>query len=285
MKLTLVVTTACCLVSTYALAGMPTEFVIHPKMPSAKIIKSEGIGTKSAKIEAKTGEAELKAWCDNWQPGDNDCLNQALAEDQKTIYVASANCQSGDMTDPSGRKVMQSGQISEGGMFDGRLRFKDLKTGKFVGTNNADGGLTLATQWLALCPYGLPYDVLPMKKTVSPSDHSETGGQAASHNGSSMRVDTVQGFISYLHPKHKSIAPDSVLFRGSLVRDGPVIGMAYTFKKGCEPAPYYVEGDWNEYSGIIELKGAAPVRSKTSCDVTGYSAKSPNAKLKFILLE
>lgn len=38
MKLTVVVTTACCFVSTYALAEMPTDFVIHPKMPSAKII-------------------------------------------------------------------------------------------------------------------------------------------------------------------------------------------------------------------------------------------------------
>jgi hypothetical protein len=285
MKLNTAIIATYCLIATNACADMPTDFIVHPKAPSAKIIKSEGIGSNFAKIEAKTGKAELEAWCDNWKPEDDHCLQQAMTEDQNTSYTASANCQSGQMTDPSGRKVLQSGLITEGEMFDGRLRFKDLTTGKFVGTDNADGGLTLATQWLTLCPYGLPYDVFPLSNTLPPTDGSESFAQTATHNGSSMVVDTIQGSISYAHPKYNSIEPGSILFRGSIVPDGPVIGMAYTFKKGCEPAPYYVEGNWNEYSGIIELNGAAPVRSKTDCAITGYSIKSPNAKLNFTLLE
>ena len=268
-----------------AFADMPTDFPIHPKEPIPKITASEGIGTSHAKLEAKIGKEELQAWCENWQPGDTDCIPQALKTYGNEIYTASANCQSGEMTDPQGKKIQQSGLVRENSMHDGHLRFKDIKTGEFVGSSNAAGGLTLATQWLALCPYGLPYDVFPVAKVVDPSDDSETGWQYAGHNGSYMKIDTDKGFIVYIEPKYKTIEPRTMLFRGSIVRGGPISGMAYTFKKGCEPAPYYVEGFWDENSVDVILRGPSPVRSKTGCEVTGYSSKSPNATLKFTLFE
>jgi hypothetical protein len=285
MKLKTVIATALCLSATSAFADMPTAFPIHPKEPIPQITKSYGIGTSSANLEAKIGKEEVKAWCENWKPGDTACAAEALSAYGSDVYKASANCQTGELIDPHGNKYRQSGHVTGSDMFDGHFRFKDLKTGKFVGVSNAAGGLVLASQWLALCPYGLPYDDFPMKKLLAPSDDSEAGGQYAGHNGSAMKVDTDKGFIAYLEPKHKSIEPRTMLFRGSIVRDGPVSGMAFTFKKGCEPAPYYVEGYWDENSGEIVLRGSSPVRSKTGCEVTGYTSKSPNATLKFKLFE
>ncbi|MNE77864.1 hypothetical protein D3C80_1742180 [compost metagenome] len=59
-------------------------------------------------------------------------------------------------------------------------------------------------------------------------------------------------------------------------------GVAYTYKKGCEPAPYLVSGHFNG-SAKLTLQGKAPVRE--GCTVVGYSNKSPNAKLVFDLFE
>ncbi|WP_421522177.1 hypothetical protein [Ochrobactrum quorumnocens] len=285
MKLRVTLATALCLFVTPVFADMPTEFPIHPKEPIPKITKSKGIGTSAANLDARIGKEEVRAWCENWKPGDTACAAEALNAYGSDVYKASANCQTGELTNEHGNHYQQSGLITGTDMFDGRFRFKDLKAGKFVGVSNAAGGLVLASQWLALCPYGLPYNDFPLKKVLAPSDDSQAGGQYAGHNGSSMKIDTDKGFIVYLEPKHKSIEPRTLLFRGSIVRDGPVSGMAFTFKKGCEPAPYYVDGYWDENSGEIVLRGPSPVRSKTGCEVTGYTSKSPNATLKFELLE
>ncbi|MBD2745879.1 hypothetical protein IC232_04120 [Microvirga sp. BT688] len=70
----------------------------------------------------------------------------------------------------------------------------------------------------------------------------------------------------------------AVLFEGDY-EGNRIIGTAYAFKSGCAPAPYQVIG--MEQGSQIVLRGPGPVRSKTGCDVVGYSAKSPHAELKF----
>lgn len=89
-------------ISIPAFADMPTDFPIHPKEPIPKITKSEGIGTKHAKLEAKIGQEELQDWCENWKPGDTACTEEALNSYGNDIYTASANCQTGELTDPNG---------------------------------------------------------------------------------------------------------------------------------------------------------------------------------------
>jgi hypothetical protein len=87
---------------------------------------------------------------------------------------------------------------------------------------------------------------------------------------------------TYAKPK-PSLAPagvkeDTVLFEG-VYEGNRIVGTAYAFKAGCAPAPYDVIG-WEQGNEII-LRGPGPVRSRSGCDVIGYSAKSPHVELKF----
>ena len=94
-----------------------------------------------------------------------------------------------------------------------------------------------------------------------------------------------QGIIYYDKPKASLrglVEPGTVLFRGdpwSFDRGTKLNGVAYTFRKGCEPAPYTVSGAVGEDS--LVLKGAAPIREKGGCRVLGYNANSSNAILVF----
>lgn len=106
------------------------------------------------------------------------------------------------------------------------------------------------------------------------------------HNGSEMIVDAAKGVIVYAKPKASiagTVRPGTVLFRGepwSLdPRTVPIRGTAFVFRKGCAPAPYAVRGTYRG-DGFV-LTGAAPVRAKGSCAVTGASAASGNARLAF----
>ncbi|MCB5205490.1 hypothetical protein LH464_23885 [Neorhizobium sp. T786] len=49
---------------------------------------------------------------------------------------------------------------------DRSFEFSDLKTGKVVQQNNADGGRVLAGFWSDLCPLGAPYDLLPLEQVI-----------------------------------------------------------------------------------------------------------------------
>ena len=105
-----------------------------------------------------------------------------------------------------------------------------------------------------------------------------------SHNGSTM-VLTESGnnvTIRYHRPKSSlrrlGVSEGTVLFRGHYSGRG-LAGTAYVFRAGCKPAGYSVAGP-AVANGII-LSGAAPVRRKGSCAVTGYSRNSGNAQLEF----
>ena len=111
-----------------------------------------------------------------------------------------------------------------------------------------------------------------------------TDDTALNHNGSAMRVLPHEGKIIYLQPRNvlsPSIKAGHVLFEGKPWKaGGPFSGTAYTFRKGCPPAPYREAF----YEGSVEtltLRGAAPMREKNGCKVVGYSLESDNAALKF----
>lgn len=104
------------------------------------------------------------------------------------------------------------------------------------------------------------------------------------HNGSVINWFVVndEATATYATPKPSLLASGieegNVVFKG--VEEGNRIsGTAYTYRKGCSPAPYEVVG---YFSGDdIVLSGPSPVRAKGSCDVIRYTLDSPNAKLVF----
>lgn len=113
------------------------------------------------------------------------------------------------------------------------------------------------------------------------------------HNGSLMWHDAQQGLLYYDRPK---ASLDGLADRGTILFqgepwsfDGDFImrGTAYTFRKGCAPAPYAVEGGFvgggPDRLDRIVLRGASPIRQKGGCAILGYTNDSPNAELVFQL--
>jgi hypothetical protein len=268
-----------------AVAGASAEILpTHPKEPDAIIFESGDIGGHAAFAKARVTEDSAKDWCENWQAGDDACVADVMKAEDGKIYEAKADCYSGDLTFIRDDRYTYDGlwQNTPDGMWDGWQKFKDDK-GKAVGTANAAGGLTLAAQWRTLCPYGAPLDKQPLKMVLGPDDHSWRG-ETVGHNGSGIFIDADNGTMSYAVVDDRVaglVKEGTLLFRGSIIYGGPVEGMAFTYKKGCDPAPYKVEGYFQGNSDKLVLTGKAPVRE--GCKVTGYTEKSPNAKLVFDL--
>ena len=96
------------------------------------------------------------------------------------------------------------------------------------------------------------------------------------HNGSVVAVTqlfnegTGRTEITYVKP-HAGISatPGTLLFSGTYnSKRNWYSGVAYVFKKGCQPAPYPVTGTQTG-PGIV-LVGPAPIRATNSCDVIRY---------------
>jgi hypothetical protein len=103
------------------------------------------------------------------------------------------------------------------------------------------------------------------------------------HNGSRMKMTQSNDGkieIRYETPRAglRSVSKGTVLFRGATDGD-QYAGIAYTFKAGCPPAGYAVQG--RMIAGTIELVGPAPQRDPHSCAVIGESAKSAHSRLTF----
>lgn len=235
--------------------------------------------TAKARVSAKSERLNCEAFIDPARV--SECAD---IKPDPTVYSVTANCQTGEFWSVDGRKYLFDGKVDSVNNWDnGVVAIKDAQSGQRVATNNAAGGMTLASQWLTLCPLGLPYDQLPLKRVMSRSEITSSMGMLVVHNDSLMFLD--QGFhtILYEDPKPSiagSIEPATVLFRGWIVLGGPMRGVAYTFKKGCPPAPYLVEG-YDQHGAQLILEGVAPIRK--GCEVVGYTKKSGNARLVFHL--
>lgn len=103
------------------------------------------------------------------------------------------------------------------------------------------------------------------------------------HNGSQMTyaVNGDRAVISYAIPRadlsHLGITAGVKLFEGRLTRMGLIRGTAYTFPRGCPPAPYEVQGTLGE---TLVLEGAAPQRG-ANCAIIGYRTDLATARLVF----
>lgn len=130
------------------------------------------------------------------------------------------------------------------------------------------------------------YDVDLSKGTI----YGERG-TSLDHNGSDVLFFEKAGLIFFERPKAAiagAVKPKALLFAGTFSH-GRVEGIAYTFKKGCSPAPYEVKGSYR-FQGFggyneITLAGAAPIADPKSCAILGYTTKSPNARLRFTFTE
>jgi hypothetical protein len=106
------------------------------------------------------------------------------------------------------------------------------------------------------------------------------------HNGSVMQASFYKnGTIRIEYDEVRRGLPPAlqgeVLFKGVADGQGSLSGTAYTFKRGCNPAPYAVEGQIDPKGGIT-LTGDAPMRDDKSCAITGFTGRSPNARLTFV---
>jgi hypothetical protein len=256
---------------------------IHPQMPVARIFERSDEGGRDSIARARVTRDAAIDWCENWKPGDalEPCIGEVLASEDGRIYEVKADCHSGQLTSVHDDRYVYDGlwSVAESDMWSGWAKFKELDTGEAVGTSNADGGLVLSAQWRTLCPYGAPFQRQPLKLVLDEGDRS-TNTEAAGHNGSGMYIDYGMGTIVYASPREQlqGLVPmNALLFRGTIIAGGIVEGVAFTFRRGCDPAPYRVEGHFPTDSDKLVLTGKAPIRE--GCTVVGYADESPNNRL------
>ncbi|WP_273728886.1 hypothetical protein [Brucella gallinifaecis] len=285
---TRILMTSVCLVFVTGISAAKEFPTGDPRGPRAVIETENGIGTSEANVVAKITKQSIDDWCDNWKPGDQSCSSD-MASEVGTTFKATANCEIGTMTDTSGQKLKYAGR-NAGEDFHNFYQFKNIETGNKIGFSNADGGQSLMAEWMFLCPYGLPYTILPLADKISVHDDKYNALRIdpdgyiqdyAYHNGKHMIIDYDLGTITYFEKQSATIPAERVLFRGSISRElgVPSRGVAYVFKKGCEAKPYNVLGYFDPQIGQLVLQGDAPVWK--GCDISGYSSKSKNAKLVF----
>ena len=245
------------------------------------IFERTGIDGPQARIVARVTEEMAADYCANFAPGRSapECVADVLHSEADRTYTASANCETGRLVDNHGNVYRVAG-IWQEGLAEGRVRLADAD-GETVPVGLHHGGLPLSTQWSVLCP-----TVLPALGDYTPRDSAFDSIVGIDHNGSFMWVSDDLSVIYYDRPKAALgglVTAGQVLYRGDPIPTEPgveVTGTAYTFRKGCAPAPYTVSGGATA-DGQLILRGAAPIRQKNGCDVVGYTLDSGNATLVF----
>ncbi|MCJ9749845.1 hypothetical protein MOV61_03835 [Neorhizobium sp. BETTINA12A] len=264
-------------------APIGDEYPLFKQTTTAIITEASDYGGTKSTMKAKVTPESAKSWCENWYPGKKNCVSDALESSANHVYEATANCETGDLwTD--GKHYLFDGPETKNQNFQGYVGVKDAATGKRLGMSDADRGREFGSLWLTLCPMGWPYKTVPADQTFKLGPNDEKYGEHIGHNKSVMFNHQRQHIIVYAEPKQSlagTVTEDTVLVRGWEVPNEWFSGIAYTYKKGCAPAPYLVSGHYQ--GGNLTLLGRAPVRE--GCNVVGYSDKGPNARLVFDLSE
>lgn len=116
------------------------------------VVSKSGIGTANAVAEARVTRDEIAGWCENWSPGDRDCVRRELASPEaRKTYRATADCTRGRITAVDGNTYTLAGRWDHSDIGGGRSRWRDAG-GRIVGRDNASGGLGISQQWEVLCP-------------------------------------------------------------------------------------------------------------------------------------
>jgi len=289
------------------------HFYLGPRTPRVDVTKVTGFGTENAVAEGTITEAAAREFCETFRVLDTpeetkECIAGKLAQYGKT-YRVTADCVAGSITSVYGETFYYVGQRVRRSDTDSPniSLWKDEEGETLDFTRPYDPGHVVAQNWSTVCGASHRPDThAQLQALIKRSNKAGTGkaqwtmgprkkgfdGLSYLHNGSYMLVDERHGEIRYEEPKRAiagTVAPGTVLFRGSFsdtesdptkgYAKGVVKGTAYTFKKGCPPAPYEVEGTYD--SGTITLRGQAPKRDKNLCAVLGTTSNSPHTVLRF----
>jgi hypothetical protein len=106
------------------------------------------------------------------------------------------------------------------------------------------------------------------------------------HNGSTILMKRKGNRLTMTYSGVRpglSVPDGSTLFKGTITDENEINGVAYTFKRGCSPAAYDVNGMQTDRT--IELRGPAPVRDPSGCETVDFDASLPSARLHFDISE
>lgn len=258
------------------------------KGPKNTITAISGVDTAEAEASARIEEKDAWDHCENFSPSQVESCAAGLMESEAgLVYHAAADCLAGTITPVSGGHYRFAGYW-QGDWGNGRSRWRDAD-GKIVPADNASGGLSISQQWEVLCPSATP----TATREFSPGN-ATNAVVGIEHNGSSMWHDEANGILYYSRPKASLaglVEVSTVVFEGdpwTFSNRFSMAGTAYTFRKGCSPAPYRVTGQFvasrspHGHDSIV-LRGASPIREKNGCAVVGYTTNSGNAELVFTL--
>jgi len=120
----------------------------------------------------------------------------------------------------------------------------------------------------------------------SPPSNVPTETTVLGHNGSTIQMTKTGNVVEMRYTGVRSgLAAEvgALLFRGTVTSSGHIEGTAYTFKRGCPPAPYQVSGQ--QTNKQIVLLGRAPVHDRNSCEVVAYDPAAASASLVFDIAE
>lgn len=277
------------LASTTGFSYAADGIALGARAPGTTLISIDGIDTSKATITAVLTRADYEE-CN--EIGGQACGTGDMVPNQK--FVINADCEIGTVIDIDGERYRRTGDWAQNengaGFFEGRPKFVG-PDGDLAYASNAYNGGRLAIAYERLCPNAAEMSVVTTTTSTSEAadimDPTKLDGRIIwDHNGSDMLIDADKGVIVYDRPKPsiaKTVKPGQVLFRGNIDPMGAVSGTAYTFKRGCTPAPYAVKGRWND-EGVLTLTGAAPKRSKTGCAVDGRTSASAHSTLDFKFL-
>lgn len=252
--------------------------------PGTPIFEWSDYAGEHSMARAKITYKEARDWCENWRPGDEAemkaCANDLSEAEKDVVHEASANCKTGVIKTTWGDTYTFAGIDNQDENFNGSLLFMD-ENGQVHPLNYASGALGVAAQWLTLCPFGHPYDIVPLKMVMDQDDRSGLGGIIGFEDRTLIQ-DDVYGIITYGDEEDIGIKDGTVFFRGHWIRGAGIEGIAFSFKEACEPVGYRVSGYDQGISDEISLQGEAPIWGD-KCEIKGYSREVPGWKLTFHL--
>lgn len=294
--------------------------------PQASIVASAEIGSSSAWASAQVSDDNATDFCaSNASDRLEVCVAELMAEEQGRIYTVTADCEAGKLTAHDRRVLTLDGQWKDraGAVSDSDGASLSQNWDLLCAAPNAEYAAAVEQQAakaraareaeiammlgamgaFPLAEEAVVEPVLQQAAVEQPAVHAaveevvslrEASIAGIDHNGSLMWHDAASGLLYYDRPKSALsdvVERGTILFQGepwSFEGDFRMSGTAYTFRKGCAPAPYRVEGgfvagaDMNTPDRIV-LRGASPIRAKGGCAVLGYTNDSPNAELVFQL--
>lgn len=125
----------------------------------------------------------------------------------------------------------------------------------------------------------------PAVVPAAPSNEIEEK-TALGHNGSGVTMTRKGNRVTMIYSSVRpglSVQDGAMLFSGTFSGSNRIQGTAYTFRRGCPPAPYPVSGI--QTNSKIVLRGAAPVRESSGCNVIDYDDSAASATLQFDIAE